>query len=343
MTSDLCFHCYQMVHKGDRMKTFEPINKAYNEVFKPDELSIGLVVPIEHYGQHTVPTMHHHLERVKLIEDLGFKALWIRDVPFHVPSFGDAGQTFDPFTYLGYLAGQTRNIALGVASIALPLHHPVHIAKSAATVDQLSGGRLIMGIASGDRPQEYPAMNISFESRGDRFREAFNYIRTAQKSFPAVESNHFGSFSGGMDILPKPFGSKIPMLMTGFSRQDLAWNAQHADGWMYYPRVPMQQAYTIAKWRRLVAEKSTHDKPFMQPLYVILEDNEDFKPIPIQLGFRIGANHLIKYLEEVQDIGVNHVAINLRFNKRVIESTLEKIATKVLPHFHSIKQGLGHI
>jgi len=51
-----------------------------------------------------------------------------------VPSFDDAGQTFDPFT-LGYLAAETKEIILGVASIALPLHHPVHIAKSAATID----------------------------------------------------------------------------------------------------------------------------------------------------------------------------------------------------------------
>ncbi|WP_324027260.1 LLM class flavin-dependent oxidoreductase [Maribacter sp. BPC-D8] len=59
----------------------------------------------------------------------------MRDVPFNVPSFGDAGQTFDPFTYLGYLARQTSEIALGVSSIALPLHHPVYVAKSAATID----------------------------------------------------------------------------------------------------------------------------------------------------------------------------------------------------------------
>lgn len=128
------------------MKQFESINRGYNSVFKPNQLSLGLVVPIEHYSQSAVPTMKHHLERVQLVEKLGFKAIWVRDVPFHVPSFGDAGQTFDPFTYLGFLAGQTNEIALGIASIALPLHHPVHIAKSAATIDQLSNGRLIMGV-----------------------------------------------------------------------------------------------------------------------------------------------------------------------------------------------------
>ncbi|MEL6844789.1 MAG: LLM class flavin-dependent oxidoreductase, partial [Bacteroidota bacterium] len=120
------------------MKAFESINRAYNQVFEAGRLSVGMVVPIENYPQGPVPTMLDHLERVKLIDELGFKALWLRDIPFNLPSFGDAGQTFDPFTYLGYLAGQTKEIALGVASIALPLHHPVHIAKSAATIDQLS-------------------------------------------------------------------------------------------------------------------------------------------------------------------------------------------------------------
>ena len=70
---------------------FQTINKAYNDTFQPKKLSIGMVIPIENYTQNPVPTMHRHLERVRLIENLGFKALWVRDVPFHVPSFGDAG------------------------------------------------------------------------------------------------------------------------------------------------------------------------------------------------------------------------------------------------------------
>ncbi len=316
------------------MKNFQSINKAYNSVFKPDQLSLGVVVPIENYSQSSVPNMKNHLERVQLVEQLGFKAIWIRDVPFHVPSFGDAGQTYDPFTYLGYLAGQTSEIALGVASIALPLHHPVHVAKSAATIDQLSGGRLIMGVASGDRPSEYPAMNIDFEKRGELFRDAFNYIRAAQADFPILENNHFGTLSGQMDVLPKPESHKIPMLITGHSRQSTEWIAEHGDGWMSYPRSPMQQAYTIADWRRQIAAYHDFDKPYMQPLYVILEQNDDFKPQPIQLGFRIGANYLIDYFNDIQNNGVNHVAINLRFNSRNMEATLEELAEKVLPHFH---------
>jgi len=317
------------------MKNFERINRGYNSTFQSNQLSLGVVVPIENYGRSSVPNMMHHLERVQLVEQLGFKAFWVRDVPFHVPSFGDAGQTYDPFTYLGFLAGQTKEIALGMASIALPLHHPVHVAKSATTIDQLSNGRLIMGIASGDRPSEYPAMNIDFENRGELFRDAFHYIRTTQQDFPVLQDNQFGHLNGQMDVLPKPYSAKIPMLITGSSRQTIEWNAEHGDGWMYYPKQMMQQAYTIAEWRQEIAKFHDFDKPFMQPLYMILEKNDDFKPQPIQLGFRIGANYLIEYLKNIQKIGVNHVAINLRFNARGIEMTLEELAVKVLPHFHS--------
>ncbi|OJJ23123.1 LLM class oxidoreductase [marine bacterium AO1-C] len=317
---------------------FQSINRGYNSVFQPNRLSIGVVVPIENYAHGPVPTMQHHLQRVKLIEQLGFKALWIRDVPLNVPAFGDAGQTYDPFTYLGYLAGQTSDIALGVASIALPLHHPVHVAKSAATIDQLSSGRLILGIASGDRYEEYPAMGIDYEKRGELFREAFNYIRQAQESFPVYESNHYGHLTGNTDILPKPKGHQIPMLVTGHSRQSIEWNAQNADGWMYYPRNLYQQQETIAQWRGLIAENQAQGKPFMQPLYVVLQKDDDFQPQPIQLGFKVGVNYLIEYLHQVRSIGVNHVAINLRFNTLDMDYTLEYLAEKVLPHFHTTNQ-----
>ncbi len=315
-------------------KKFQSINQGYNYVFKPGRLSIGLVVPIENYDQSSVPGMQHHLERVQRAEQLGFKAIWVRDVPFHLPAFGDAGQTFDPFTYLGFLAGQTNEIALGVASIALPLHHPVHTAKAAATIDQLSGGRIIMGVASGDRPAEYPAMNIDFENRGALFRDAFQYIQKGKTDFPVLQGNRYGDLTGKMDILPKPVSGQIPMLVTGSSRQTVRWIAENADGWMYYPRPATDQAYTIATWRKEIAKYHNFDKPFMQPLYVILEKNDDFKPQPIQLGFRIGVNYLIEYFREMQRIGVNHIAVNLRFNSGNIEDTLDKLAKKVLCHFH---------
>ena len=148
---------------------FETINRGFDTVFRPNRLSLGLVVPLETYVTSPVPTMERHSERVELAEEVGFSAVWLRDVPFNVPSFGDAGQVYDPFVYLGFLAARTERIALGVASIILPLRHPAHVAKAAASADVLSGGRLILGVASGDRPAEYPALSRPFEDRDARF------------------------------------------------------------------------------------------------------------------------------------------------------------------------------
>ncbi|MDO7173543.1 LLM class oxidoreductase [Mariniflexile sp. AS56] len=324
------------------MKKFENINKGYNSIFKQNELSIGIVAPIENYSTSQIPSMQDHLLRVKQVEALGFKALWIRDIPFNVPNFGDAGQTFDPFTYLGFLAGQTSKIALGVSSIALPLRHPLHVAKSATTIDQLSNGRLLLGVASGDRFDEYPAMGMDHEKRGDLFRESFDYIRKVQNNFPSFKTDNYGSLQGTIDMLPKPTGHKIPLLMTGSSRQTLEWNAKNADGWMNYPRDLYTQNYTIKGWRELVADTHEFDKPFMQPMYVDIHEDANFKPQPIHLGFQLGINYLSDYLDKLRSIGVNHLALNLRFNTMDINDTLERIAAHVLPEFHSTEKQIEH-
>lgn len=308
---------------------FEPINAAYNQVFKPQKLTVGLVVPIENYAESPVPLLTRHLQRVQLAEALGFTAIWLRDVPFNVPSFGDAGQLYDPFVYLGFLAGQTKRIALGVASAILPLRHPAHVAKAAASADALSGGRLILGVASGDRPDEYPAMNTPFADRGKRFRESFAYIRRMREDAPEFE-NIYGH---GMDMLPKPAGSRLPLLVTGGSQQDPEWVAQNADGWMTYPRNPAAQAQVISDWHQRVKTVGRPAQPVMQPLYVDLTENAAEPPKAIHLGLRLGTEQLRTYLETMQDIGVNHVALNLRFNQLDVETTLKRIANDILPHF----------
>lgn len=311
---------------------FLKINQGYNAVFKPNRLSVGLVVPIETYDRSPVPSMKGHVERVQLAEKLGFSAVWLRDVPFNVPSFGDAGQTFDPMVYLGLLAGQTNSIALGVASLILPLRHPAQVAKAAATVDVLSDGRLILGIASGDRPEEYPALNVSYASRSERFRESFDYIRSVAESDPKFD-NMYGSVAGALDMLPKPVGGKLPLLITGSSQQSAEWIADNGNGWMSYPRRINQQALFIGDLRGRNWATNKNDKPFMEPLYVDLVDDPKAPPSPIHLGYRVGVNHLRDYLRSRKEIGVNHVALNLRFNKANIETTLERLADSVLPEF----------
>ncbi|MFV0565977.1 MAG: LLM class oxidoreductase [Flavobacteriaceae bacterium] len=316
------------------MKPFESINKAFNTVFVPGKLSVGIGIPIENNRMNPIATMQNHLEKAVLAEQLGFKALWVRDIPFFVPSFGDAGQVYEPLSYLSFLAGRTNEIALGTASIALPLHHPANIAKAAATVDQLSGGRLLLGVASGDRPIEYPAMNLPHENRGELFRESFQYIREMAKEYPKFSTKNYGTLDGSIDMLPKPCGTKIPMLVTGYSQQSVEWNAEHSDGWMNYPMGNYQQEMNIKQWRGIIAEQFKYNKPYMQSLLIDLHPDDNFQPTPIPLGFRIGANYLIAYFNTMKEIGINHIGISLRFNTEDVTETMKKISQKILPHFH---------
>ena len=191
---------------------FASVNRGYDAVFRPGRMSVGLVVPLQSYPGTAVPSMTDDPARIRLAEELGFAAVWLRDVPFNVPSFGDAGQVYDPFVYLGFLAAQTQRIALGVASIIVPLRHPAHVAKAAASVDRLSGGRLILGIASGDRPEEYPAFGQSFAERGARFRTGYDYIRRMGEDRAAFDGAD-GHLNGTIDMLPKPSSGRLPLLI----------------------------------------------------------------------------------------------------------------------------------
>jgi len=313
-------------------QAFPEINRAYNTVFQPDRLSIGLVVPLEAYPSSAEPAMQRHIERAQLADDFGLSALWLRDVPFNVPSFGDAGQIFDPFVYLGALSVATRNIALGVASIVLPLRHPAHVAKAAASADALSGGRLLLGVASGDRPEEYPAMGMTFPDRGARFRDSVDYMQALAEDYPTFTGSH-GTLSGGIDMLPKPRGGRLPLLITGGSQQTPDWVAQNGDGWMTYPRDAASQGRVVGDYRRRIAEAGGPNKPVMQSLYVDLLKDPEAGPRPIHLGFASGVTFLRNYLREVQSLGINHVALNLRFNQADIETTLKRLADEVLPDF----------
>src|SRR5215213_4064377 len=156
------------------MKSFEKINNAYNSVFSPGKMSLGVFFAIESY-EGSIPEMENQVELAQKAEALGFSALWFRDVPMYDPSFGDTGQIYDPWVYLGYIAGETKRISLITGSIVLPLRHPIHVAKAAASIDQLTNGRLILGVASGDRSSEYPAFKKDILSKAELFRNSFSY------------------------------------------------------------------------------------------------------------------------------------------------------------------------
>lgn len=304
---------------------------SFENVATKNKLTLGLVFPIESYTG-SIPKMENQEQLARRAEELGFKALWFRDVPFNDPSFGDAGQLFDPWIYMTHIMNHTSTIMLATGSIILPLRHPVHTAKSIHSLQVLSKERLLLGVASGDRPSEYPAFNQKLEEKSELFRDNFFYIKALQQHFPSYKSKFYGAVNGNIDLLPK-YRPKTPMLVTGHSGQSLDWIAEHSDGWLYYPRDFYTLQKTMTQWKDALKRVQQNWKPFMQSLYIDLVDEKERPPSPIHLGFKAGTAYTIDHLRLLESYGVNHVILNLKYGSRPANEVIEELGASVLPHF----------
>ncbi|MEM9672446.1 MAG: LLM class flavin-dependent oxidoreductase, partial [Bacteroidota bacterium] len=196
----------------------------------------------------------------------------------------------------------------------------------------LSKERLVLGVASGDRPVEYPAFNQNLESKSELFRDSFFYIKALQGDFPAYDSKFYGKVNGSIDLLPK-FYQKTPMLVTGHSGQSLDWIAEYSDGWLYYPRDFNTLGVVMQRWKDALSKTQQAWKPFMQSLYIDLIEGGSAKPTPIHLGFRSGISYIIAHLKLLESYGVNHIIVNLKYGSRPADEVIEELGEDVLPHF----------
>jgi luciferase-type oxidoreductase len=293
--------------------------------------SIGIEAPLDndwtHHGEQArqlagrlpgEPDLKRHAELAQLADRLGFRALWVRDVPMYDPSFGDAAQVFEVFSYLGYLAGITNDILLGTAAVVLPIREPLLTLKSAATLQRLSGNRLLLGVASGDRPVEYPLFGRDFAGRGNSFREQVALLRDgAQSSLPE-----------GLHVLPR-MNAGLPLLVAGLAQQSPDWVGMHMDGTLAYPGTPEDHARRVSAWRAVAGAK-----PYATFIHLDLAERPDEPLLRWRFGFRGGRDALIAELQALRSAGVNHVGLHFRRNRRPLDETFHEIAEHVLPIFH---------
>lgn len=308
-----------------------------------DRMTIGLAEPLTG-GRGPVPDLDALLRDTagvaKQAEDAGATALWFRDVPLLVDEFRDAGQILDPFTHMAYLAAHTSEIGLATASTVLTLRHPIHVAKQAASVDQLSGGRVALGVATGDRPEEFPAFKRRRADRAEDFRHAVDYVRALWRpGTPRTRANRWGGVDMGIEMLPKPVGGgPIPLYVTGHCGQTPEWIAEHGDGWMYYGQDLDTTAKLVRGWRDDVARMCGSDalgrdvvKPYITTLTLDLLPDPDAEPKPLRYGFRAGRTFLLRYLERLAGVGVDHVMLGLRASRRPVPDVLDELAEHVFP------------
>src|SRR5205814_10591720 len=110
-------------------------------------------------------------------EELGFDSLWVGDHLLYREPGERARGPWEAWSQLAALAAVTSRIQLGPLVASTSFHNPAMLAKKAATIDEISGGRLTLGLGAGWNEPEYRAFGFPFDHRADRFEEAFAIIR----------------------------------------------------------------------------------------------------------------------------------------------------------------------
>jgi probable F420-dependent oxidoreductase len=184
-------------------------------------------------------------------DELGLHSLWLTEhiaVPTEIasrypysadgkPPFGAENQWHESMVALGYLAGVTERIRLGSAVIPLFNRDPLSLAKQAATVDVVSGGRLELGLGAGWLVEEAQLLGHPHDHRGARLDECIDILRKAwtQKTFE--HHGRFWDYASGVGVHPQPQqGGRLPVWIGGSSERALRTTAERAAGnLLWYP------------------------------------------------------------------------------------------------------------
>lgn len=310
-------------------------NRAYTQVLGAGHLTLGLMTPLLR-APDTPADLAGETALAARAGALGIAALWTRDVPLIIPqgSLREAAVLDDPFVWLAALALAAPGTAIGTAAAVLPLREPLHLAKAAWSLDRLSGGRMILGLGSGDRPEEFGAFGVGPE-RDALFRERWALLRAALAP-DAGDRAPLLEATAGFSPTPPP-AARIPMLAVGSARQSLQWIAAHADGWATYHREEARQQGRIELWRRALQERAGGEpKPFVQSLQLELLADPAAPAQPLELGLRAGRHALLAYLERMAGLGVAHMLLNLQ-GPRPIAEQVEELGREIVPRLAALR------
>jgi len=184
-------------------------------------------------------------------EDLGFSDVWVSDhvaLPRDAP-YPPSSYILEPLIALTWAAAATRRVGLGTTVLVLPLRPPVLLAKMLGSLDLMSGGRLIIGAASGWLKEEFDALGVPFEERGVRTDETVEAMRRCWEDDPIdLTLPATGVRMAGMRAKPQP-GRRIPIWVGGHSEVAFRRAVTVGDGWHGAFQSPEDTAEMTARLR----------------------------------------------------------------------------------------------
>jgi probable F420-dependent oxidoreductase len=258
-------------------------------------------------------------EMARAVEAAGFDATFVTDHPFPSDRFvNEAGghHAFDPFVALSFVAAATTRLRLQTHILVLPYRNPFHTASAVASLDALSGGRVILGVAAGYLRDEFEALGADFEGRNARCDEALRAIRAAW-SEDGVHFEGAGFRAAGHTLKPKPAQRPHPPIWVGGnSKAAIRRAVELGDGWLPVPAPKKMARFihtaaitTLDDLRERLAFAREHaakvgrtaplDVCFV-PFGLNMNEHEDLAPAALRAR-----------LAELEEIGVTWVTVTL--------------------------------
>jgi probable F420-dependent oxidoreductase len=282
-------------------------------------MQFAVQIPVDkvHLGD-VFTSAHGIVECATHVESAGFNACFVTDHPVPEDKWLATGghHSFDPFVALTLAASCTRTLKLMTNIIVLPYRNPFLVAKSAASLDIISNGRLILGTGAGYLEGEFKALGVQVEQRGQRMEEAYQAMKLAWtgESF-TYHSKEFEA--AGNTALPRPLQKPHPPIwIGGNSKAAMRRAAQYCDGWLPMP-VPKKLAGRL-KTQSLsdmeALQESVNNIRQIESQFDRIEPL-DICMIPFGMDMRSelewNSQDLIEQIQQMQMMGVTWINVTL--------------------------------
>jgi probable F420-dependent oxidoreductase len=245
----------------------------------------------------------------RLAEELGYADVWVSD-HLVVPSgaqYPPSAYVYEPLTALAWVAAATKRVGLGTTVLVLPMRNPIHVAKSIATIDLMSGGRFILGTAAGWLKAEFDAIGVPFDERGLRTDEAIEIIRHVwTNDHMTIDFPIHGIHMESIRAQPQP-KRQIPIWIGGHADIALRRAITVGDGWHGAFLPPDETKPRVDKLR--AGRPEPEYEISMRTRWDPLEDDNDLILAEIDHYREVGVTHLVpeprqrtvdKYLESIE-------------------------------------------
>ena len=226
--------------------------------------ALGFLLP---YAEHLITSPAFLREFLAAAEEAGVESVWAVEhvvvaedyeprYPYspdgRMPSGAGMVPMPDPLELLAFAAAASTTLVLGTCVVVAPLHSPVVLAKRAATLDRLSGGRFRLGLGIGWQVEEYAAVGAAFDQRGARLEDGIAAMRALWREAPATYHGRFTTFDR-VHLAPRPSSGAVPVIVGGNSAPAIDRAGRVADGWFPYTIGPGELARGVDAVRSAAA------------------------------------------------------------------------------------------